>query len=124
MGVLHVPQKVSESGKLAIISNQTSFLVFGGMAFQDQRTDKTTYLLTLRHDTKKAQLAKVPQASLPGEGETFRGNVALSLGDNRVAMVGRELILGLDLNLSVTKMVWRELCLTEGVNDQNIPHPD
>lgn len=86
MGVLHLPQKTSEFKRPAVDVNEISWLVFGGMPFVEQKAQRKAYLLTLRHDTKKAQIAKLPNAELPvnegdDSGETFRGNATLGLQD-------------------------------------------
>ena len=79
MGVFHIPQKISEFKRPKIDVNETSFLVFGGMPFVEQNVQTKAYLLTIRHNTKQAQIAKLPNAELPGEGEIFRGNATLGL---------------------------------------------
>jgi len=78
MGVLHLPQKTSESYRPSIDENQTNFIVFGGMSWTDQKIHKDTYLLTLTHNSLSAYLAKLPAAQLPSP-DVFRGNASLTL---------------------------------------------
>ena len=61
----------------------------------------------------------LPNAELPGNGDVFRCNSTLNLNmnDSRVAILGRERILGIDLDLPATKLTWHELAKTDGHND-------
>ena len=109
MGVIHIPKRKVEFGTGNVIENETTFLAFGGMAFTEQEQENKAFLVTLNHDTKGVQIAKLPNANLPGEGDTFRGNVRLFIDSYRLAMVGKNSIVGLDLSLPCNRMKWREI---------------
>lgn len=73
-----------------------------------------------------AYLSKVPNADLPNP-EVFRGNRVLSLKsqlpDSRIALMGKENFLGIDLGQVVTKLRWEVFAPNES-GDLQIPRPE
>ena len=76
-------------------------------------------MLTIKEAEQEAYISMLPNAELPGEGDVFRSNnpLGLYMDDSRVAILGRDRILGIDLELPATKLQWHELAKTEGRND-------
>ena len=79
MGVIHIPQKDSESRP--VLKDEVQFLVFGGIDFATQEEKSEAFLVTLRHHEKKSYASRLPWADLP-HPDTFRGNASLCLGIN------------------------------------------
>jgi len=90
------------------------------MSWREQRVAPSSYLVTLRHSSKMVFVAPVPNAELPGAGETFRGNASLCLGGPKAAFIGKDTVYGIDTNKFVNKLEWKRVCATEGHNHPHI----